>query len=152
MKFATPRQPMTPNAPRATLGQLARQALHRRFPESRHADAHWESNTNIGWVRWPNEDGRWVYCSIRRRSHLITAEIGVGPEPVPIDQLPSISRLADASPDGWRIALGQLIHGHEKSWSSGGNEAAFLERLDWLAQQLRLRVHAALGAGSPRAA
>ncbi len=42
------------------------------------------------------------------------------------------------------IALGHLLHGHEKWWSSGGSEKAFLERLDWLALQLRLRLHSAL--------
>lgn len=132
------------DAPRASLGQLAHEALRRRLPETRAAGTHWEAGPNVGWVRWVTEDGRFVYCAIRRRAHLITAELGVAAAEVPIDELPRVTAMSDARGDGWRIALGPLLHGHEKWWSSGGNEKAFLERLDWLALQLRLRLHSAL--------
>ncbi len=135
------------DVPRASLGQLAHLALRRRLPESRTAGTRWEASANVGWVRWPTEDGRFVYCAIRRRSHLITAELGVATMDVSIDELPRVTAIADARSDGWLIALGHLLHGHEKWWSSGGNEKAFLERLDWLALQLQLRLHSALAVG-----
>ena len=33
------------------------------------------------------------------------------------------------------------MSGHDQWWTTGGNERGFTDRLDWLAQQLKLRLH-----------
>ena len=72
--------------------------------------------------------------------------MGVSAEPVPLEELPAVTALKDLPEAGGRIALGWLLDGHERWWTTGGNEDGFQHRLDWLAQNLRLRLHAVITA------
>jgi len=142
------RKPTVP-VERPTFGVLARVALMRRVAGARLHDAHWCSRPNLGWVRWPHEDGRLVFCGMRRRMDWITGEIGVSATEVELDELTLVQSLAAASGEGFRIQLGLLLHGQDKWWSSGGSEKSLGERLDWLAQQMQLRLFSLLSASPP---
>ena len=127
-------------ADRATLAMLARDALRLRVNESRAYSAQWTLASNLGWVRWEREDGRHVYCGIRRRMDWITGEIGVSTVPLELDELPLVTSLASVRTNAFRIQLGMLLHGQDKWWSSGGSEKTLLQRLDWLAQQMQMQL------------
>ncbi len=137
------------SAGRATFGSLSNAALRTRIPEARSLEAIWTSQPNLGWVRWPRADGRFVFCAIRRRLDWITGEIGIGPDPVHVDELLLVTTLADAKATGCRIQLGMLLHGQDKWWSSGGSEPTLVERLDWIAMQMQLRLFSIVSATTP---
>jgi hypothetical protein len=140
------RRPFLPTTVRRPFGEFATMALRRRVRETNAFDAHWVAAPNLAWVRWTREDGRFVYCAIRRQGDHITAELGTAPEPLALEELRPVTSLADASADRCRIPLGPLLHGHERWWSSGGSESSLVERIDWLAQQLQLRLRSFLAA------
>jgi hypothetical protein len=102
-------------------------------------------------VRWEGEDGRFIYCAIRRRMDSLTGEVGVASEPLELEQLPFVNAPKDANLQGSRIQLGLLIHGHDKWWSTGGTEPGFHDRIDWLAQQLGLQLQMLVNAARSRA-
>ena len=126
---------------RQPFGTFVRTALRYRLPESRHADAHWWSGPNITWVRWQREDGRYLYCGIRRRRDWLTGELGIAADPLEFDELTVTKSAGGLTVAGTRIPLGYLVSGHDQWWTTGGNELGFTDRLDWLAQQLKLRLH-----------
>jgi hypothetical protein len=126
---------------RQPFGTFVRLAIRTRVPEARAHDAHWWSAPNIAWVRWQREDGRYAYCCIRRRRDWLTGEIGIAAEPFELEQLAVAKTSEGLASSGTRITLGYLISGHDQWWTTGGNESGFLERLDWLAHQLKLRLH-----------
>jgi hypothetical protein len=113
--------------------------------------ARWVVAPNLAWVSWPREDNRHVYVALRRKLDFITGELGASIEAVELDSLPLVTTPAEGPPGGCRIALGSLLHGHAKTWSSGGSEKALIERLDWLAQQINLRLYAFVGSTAPPA-
>ena len=119
-------------------------ALRRRIREMRSGEAHWAIGHNVGWVRWDLEDGRHAFCAIRRRADLLTGELGVSHAPVDIEFLPLRSKPAGAGVEGCRVSLGDILHGREQWWSSGGTEKGLHDRLDWIAQQLQMRLRAFL--------
>lgn len=143
------RRPET-SARRRTFGELSRTALHTRVKDSRHHEARWVVAPNLAWVSWPREDHRHTYVAIRRSMDFITGELGTSLEPVDIDSLPLLTSTDRAPATGCRVQLGSLLHGHAKTWSSGGSEKTLIERLDWLAAQLSLRLYAFMSATAPR--
>ena len=146
------RRRVAPSAERAPFGALVSGAIRRRIPESSGHATHWSVASNLGWARWQREDGRFVYCAIRRRLDWLTAELGSAPGPLELDHLELVHAIEHAHGEGCRIQLGMLTEGHDKWWSSGGNEKSLNERLDWLAQQMKLRMHAFLAASINNAA
>lgn len=135
-----------PQKARRSFGELAQDALKFRMRDARVASARWTVQTNMTCVTWTREDGRHAYACVRRKLAMINGELGVSSDPAELDDLPVVDSLKDALPDGCRIPLGMLLHGHAKSWSSGGSEKALIERLDWIAQQLSLQLHAFMSA------
>ena len=144
------RRSSEPSARRRTFGELSRAALTTRVRDSRNSEARWVVAPNLAWVSWPREDGRHSYVAIRRRSDFITGELGASLEPVELDSLPLLTTTDGAPASGCRVELGSLLHGHAKTWSSGGSEKTLIERLDWLAQQLSLRLYAFMAATAPK--
>jgi hypothetical protein len=140
------RRRLAPNTVRKTFGELSTAAIRARVRESNAYAAHWVTVPNLTWVRWVREDGRYVYCALRRRMDWLTGEIGTAPEPMGLDELKLVMTPAEASCDSCRIQMGTLLHGHDQWWSSGGSEKSLVERLDWIAQQMRLRIHSFLSA------
>lgn len=134
---------------RKTFSDLAALAIRTRIRESRQDEAHWEHATNLAWARWPVADGRYAFCALRRSSDFLTAELGVSPVETHLHDLPLIEAVARAMPTGCRIRLGHMLQGHDHWWSSGGSEATLVWRLDWLAQQSRLRLRPFLDYASP---
>ena len=107
----------------------------------RAVDTLWHSSPNLGWARWAGEDGRFVYCGIRRKLGWITGEMGISHQPLEIDQLTLVSAIPSSAPGlTCRIQLGMLLHGTDKWWSFGGTEKGLAERLDWIALQMNLRM------------
>ena len=143
------RRDAVPPGDRRTFGVLASAALKLRVRESRVPGVRWVVETNLAWVSWPREDERHAYAGLRRVKGLITGELGASPSAASLDELPLVAALAEARADGCRIQLGPLLHGHAKTWSAGGSEPALIERLDWLSQQLQLRIHSFMAATRP---
>lgn len=140
------RRGRAPNPNRATLGALVRVAVRNRIRESRAEDTYWQSTHNLGWARWTCEDGRFVFCGIRRKHSWITGEMGISHEPVDLDALVLVPSLPTAPGETCRIQLGMLLHGTDKWWSFGANEKGLIERLDWIALQMNLRLYSFLSA------
>lgn len=145
------RRDNTPSPLRKPFSALARQAITGKFRETRSPSARWVEATNLAWVSWKREDDRHVYVSLRRVSSLITGEIGFSNEPVDLDTLPQVTNAQECPVEGCRIPLGFLLHGHSKTWSAGGSEKALIERLEWIAQQLSMRLHAFMTSTTPKA-
>jgi hypothetical protein len=133
---------------RVPFGTLVRTAIRNRFRESRAPEAVWQGGSNLGWVRWACEDGRYFYCGIRRKNGWITGELGIASEPLELDELKLIQALTPSAGDAFRIQLGMLLHGQEKWWSFGGTEKGLNERMDWIAQQLQMRMYSFLSSSS----
>jgi hypothetical protein len=135
---------------RLPFGALAHAALRRRLLDVRGQEADWETAANLGWVRWQREERRYVYVAIRRRTDGLTGELGVALAPLPLDELPVVRGAIEEIDEG-RFTLGHMLHGHDRLWASGGSEKALIARLDWLAQQLQLRIHSFLSTTTRRA-
>lgn len=125
-------------------------AISGRFRDSRGASTRWVEAVNLAWASWQREDGRYTFISLRRSSNLITGELGFASAPIDLDALPLVTNPENAPSDGCRIQLGFLLHGHSKTWSAGGSEKALVERLDWIAHQLEMRLYAFMSATNPR--
>jgi len=138
-----------PGAERKPFGELVRTAIRARMSEARASSARWQTTDNLGWVRWLREDGRYAYCGIRRRGDFLTGEIGVAQVELELDELTLVKSPADAPYEACRIQLGMLLHGHEKWWSAGGSEKTLMERLDWLATQMRQQMFSFLQVTTP---
>lgn len=126
---------------RQPFGSFVRLSMRSRLIECRAHDSHWSSGPNIAWVRWPRDDGRYVFAAIRRRRDWLTGELGIANDPVELDELVEVKTVAGLRMSGTRISLGFMTSGHDQWWTTGGNEQGFLDRLDWLSQQLKLRLH-----------
>ena len=136
---------------RLSFGELARVALKLRVRDARPDTARWVVAPNLAWVSWPREDSRHAYAALSRQMDFITGELGFSVAPVDLDQLPQVAALEGAPRDGCRIQLGSLLHGRSQTWAAGGSEKALIERLDWIAQQLHLRLYAFMASTAPPA-
>jgi hypothetical protein len=150
MAFEGPerRKPVPGDKPRASFAELAAAALRTRLRETRDEGACWEHSPNLAWVRWPTEQGGFAFCALRRRFDFLTAEMGYSPVPVSLDDLPMVESIREAMPAGCRVRLGHVLQGYDHWWSSGGSEPSLVWRLDWLAHQLRFRLHSFLSAAA----
>lgn len=137
-----------PGVERKTFGELVRVAIRRRVPDARSSVATWTTAPNLGWARWAREEGRYAYCGMRRRHDGITGELGVSLTAVDLDQVPLVHSLTSPPAEGCRVQLGTLLNGQEQWWSSGGSEKTLIERIDWIAVQLQLRMLAFLSSTS----
>ncbi len=124
---------------RASFAALARTALEKHFSESRVPGAEWGSKANFGWVRIPHESGGFLYLGLRRHLDWVTGEVGVSSQPRELDALELRAEPGESSDPGYRIRLGHLLHDEDKWWPSGKSEKDLVERLDWLALQMRVK-------------
>jgi hypothetical protein len=143
------RRGRAPNPSRQLFGDLVRFAIRGRVRETRAVDTMWHSSANLGWARWAGEDGRLIYCGVRRKHSWITGEMGISQQPLVLDQLTLVPSLTPVPAEECRIQLGMLLHGTDKWWSFGGTEKGLVERLDWIALQMNLRMYSFLASTPP---
>ena len=117
----------------------ARLALEMHLPEARTAAAHWSLGTNVAWVRFLREDGLYGYFALRRHLDWVSGEAGLSREPRQLGELVPIPGPAPADAAGYRIRLGELLHGRDRWWPAGRNGSQLEERLRYLALQLAVR-------------
>lgn len=125
---------------RRTFALMARRALEKHVPEARTAAASWGSKANLAWVRFPREDGRFLYLALRRHLNWVTGEIGLSREARDLETLELRAEPDDRHGAAFRVRLGHLLHDEDKWWPAGDTERALVERLEWLALQMRVKV------------
>jgi hypothetical protein len=116
----------------------ARAALEMHVPQSRSLSAHWSLGTNEAWVRFLREDGLYGYFAIRRHLDWVSGEAGLSREPRPLGEL-ALTPGATGEAVGFRIRLGDLLHGRDRWWPVGENASELEERLRYLALQLAVK-------------
>jgi hypothetical protein len=126
-------------AQRKNFALLARAAVEKHVPEARTGAAHWGSKSNLGWVRWPLEDGCLIYLGLRRHLDWVTGEVGVSAEPCELEDLELRAVPGDSCDPGYRVRLGHLLHDEDKWWPSGKSEKELVERLEWLVLQMKVK-------------
>jgi hypothetical protein len=127
-------------ARRKSFAVVARAAIEKHVPESRTAaDAHWVLAPNAVWVRWPREGGRFAYLGVHRHLDWVSGEAGISDEPQELDDLMPIPGVSEGPRLGYRVRLGFLLDGQDRWWPAGPDEPALIERLEWMALQLRVR-------------
>jgi hypothetical protein len=124
---------------RPSFSSLAREAILKHVPEARAADAWWSVANNAVWVRWTLESGSYAYLGIHRHLDWISGETGISHEPVDLGLLFPLPGVPAGPVPGWRIRLGHLIEGDDRWWPAGEDEAELIERLEWMALQLRVK-------------
>lgn len=129
---------------RATFAELARRALEKNVREARLPGAHWGSKANLGWVRWPDSEGHYVYLALRRHLDWVTGEIGVSSEPVELESLELRAEPDRAEGASYRVRLGHLLHDEDKWWPARGSAKALEDCLNWLALQMGVKLGAFL--------
>lgn len=117
----------------------ARAALEMHVPEARTAAAYWSLGTNVAWVRFLREDGLYGYFALRRHLDWVSGEAGLSREPLQLDELVPVPGPMPADAGGYRIRLGELLHGRDRWWPAGRNGSQLAERLRYLALQLAVR-------------
>jgi hypothetical protein len=143
-----------PNPSRPSFGTLAREAVEKHVPEVRTPDAWWSIGNNALWVRWPVERGVYAYLGIHRHLGWVSGEAGVSREPQELSALFPLPGVPAAPVPGYRIRLGHLLEGQDRWWPAGNDLPTLVERLEWLALQLRVKGNAYFShypapAGSP---
>ena len=128
-----------PASRRKSFAVVARAAIEKHVPESREAAAHWVLAPNAVWVRWPREDGRFAYLGLHRHLDWVTGEAGVSREPQDLRDLVSIPGVSDSRGPGYRVRIGYLLDGQDRWWRAGADEPDLIERLEWMALQLRVK-------------
>ena len=116
----------------------ARAALEKHVPEARTLAAHWNLGTNVAWVRFPRHHG-YGFFVLRRHLDWVSGEAGVSRDPVDLSELSLQTGDAHSDAHGYRIRLGELLHGRDRWWPAGDTPAALEERLGYLALQLAVR-------------
>jgi len=116
----------------------ARVALEMHVPEARSRSAHWSLGTNEAWVRFRREDGLYGYFALRRHLDWVSGEAGLSREP---HTLGDLARTPGASGEvvGYRIRLGELLHGRDRWWPAGENLSELEDGLRYLALQLAVK-------------
>jgi hypothetical protein len=117
----------------------ARAAIEMHVPESRTDRAYWSLGTNVAWVRFPREDGLYGYFALRRHLDWVSGEAGLSREPRQLGELLPTPVATPAEVPGFRIRLGELLHGRDRWWPAGHNGAQLEERLRYLALQLAVK-------------
>lgn len=122
-----------------TFARHARAALERNVPEVRGPGALWSLGTNEAWVRFPRGDGRYGYYALRRHLDWVSGEAGVSREPRQLAELFLLPGTPRGEVAGYRIRLGDLIHGRDRWWPVGEGVSDLDERLGYLALQLAIK-------------
>jgi len=131
------RRPM--ERPRPSFATLARAAIEKHVAEARGADAWWSLGTNAVWVRWPLESSLFAYLGVNRHLNWVSGEAGMSRAAVELGALHALPGEPAAPVEGYRIRLGHLLEGHDRWWPAGPVETGLIERLEWLALQLRVK-------------
>ena len=133
-------KPRTATASRPVVfARQARAALERHVPEACSLAAHWSLGTNEAWVRFPREDGLYGYFALRRHLDWVSGEAGLSREPRQLGELASFPGAGAGEVAGYRIRLGELLHGRDRWWPVGKNAVDLGERLHFLALQLAVK-------------
>ena len=117
----------------------ARVALEMHVPEARARTAHWSLGTNEAWVRFRRKDGLYGYFALRRHLDWVSGEAGLSREPHSLGELLLMPGAGGGEAAGYRIRLGELLHGRDRWWSVGPNGSELDERLRFLALQLAVK-------------
>ena len=125
---------------RAGFAALAKQALEKHVPEARAAGVTWGSKPNLGWLRWPREEGGFVYLALRRHLDWVTGEVGLSPDARDLADLELRAEPASEPGTAWRVRLGHLLHDEDRWWPAGATEAELIKRLEWLALEMRVKL------------
>jgi hypothetical protein len=136
-------------AARATFARAARLAIEKRVPEARTPSATWGFKPNLAWVGWRLQDGRHAYIGLRRHLDWVTGEMATSESAILFDELPLLGDRGLDSADhvtGGRVRLGVLLHDEDRWWPAGETESELVERLEWLALQLRVKAERLLHA------
>ena len=94
------------------------------------------------WVRWPLEGGMFAYLGIHRHLNWVSGEAGISRAPVELGELHPLPGLPALPVEGYRIRLGHLLEDQDRWWSTGTSEPELVERLEWLALQIRVKGNA----------
>jgi len=132
------------SGPRATFAELARRALEKNVREARQPGVHWGAKANLGWVRWQDSEGHYVYLALRRHLDWVTGEIGVSPDPVELETLELRAEPDRADGAKYRVRLGHLLHDEDKWWPARGSAKALQDCLTWIALQMGVKLSAFL--------
>ena len=133
-----PEQRRNPATVRTPFAEIARDAIRAAVAESRGPDAHWHLAVNMAWVRFP-ETGRWSFIGIHRHLDWLSGDAGVAGEPCDMDDLYPLPGAPAGAVPGYRVRLGDLLDGEDRWWRAGGDERSLVERLQWMAIQLRVK-------------
>ena len=117
----------------------ARAALEKHLPEARSTDAHWSIGANLAWVRVPRPDGLYGYFALRRHLDWVTGEAGLSRAPAALAVLFLLPGTPKHGVPGFRIRLGDLLHGEDRWWPAGESEAELMDCLERLALQLAVK-------------
>lgn len=128
-----------PGIERRSFASLAREAIEKHVPETRGTDSWWSLGNNAVWVRWPLADAGFGYLGIQRHLHWVSGEAGVSREPATLGVLFPLPGMPVEPVPGYRIRLGHLVESGDRWWPAGPDERSLIERLEWLALQLRVK-------------
>ena len=128
-----------PSLTRPSFATLARAAIEKHVPESRGSEAWWSLANNAVWVRWPLESIGFAYLGLHRHLQWLSGEVGISRESTSLGELFQLPGSAVMPVPGYRIRLGHLIEGEDRWWPVGPNQHSFIEQLEWLALQLRVK-------------
>ena len=134
------RRPM--ERPRPGFAALARAAIEKHVPETRAADASWSLGANAVWVRWTLEASRFAYLGLHRHLNWLSGEAGISRAPVALADLHALPGEPSGPVAGYRIRLGHLLDDQDRWWPAGPDQGQLIERLEWLALQLRVKGNA----------
>jgi hypothetical protein len=117
----------------------ARAALEKHLPETHSATAHWRIGANKAWVRLRRPDGLYGYFALRRHLDWVTGETGLSRAPCELADLFRLPGTPTREVPGFRIRLGDLLHGEDRWWPAGESEGELVERLEYLALQFAVK-------------
>lgn len=129
----------TPLVVRPSFATLAREAIAKHVPETHGPDAWWSLGNNAVWVRWPLPDGVYAYLGLNRHLDWLSGEAGVSREPRRLSALFPLPGMPPADVPGFRVRLGHLLDEGDRWWPAGSAEHELVERLEWMAIQLRAK-------------
>lgn len=130
---------IAPTVRPATFARHARAALEKYVPEARIAAVHWNVGVNEAWARFPRADGLYAYVALRRHLDWVSGEAGISREPAGLSDLFLLPGTPPAEVPGFRIRLGDLLHGEDRWWPAGDSERELVEQLEFLALQLAVK-------------
>ena len=128
----------SPSLARPSFASLAREAIEKHVPEARDPEAWWSLGNNAVWVRWREAEG-FAYLGIHRHLQWLGGEVGASREPSMLGELFPLPGPVATPVPGYRIRLGHLLEGEDRWWPVGPDQQSLIDRLEWLALQLRVK-------------